>query len=163
MIKSIIVAKAENGVIGSGNALPWYMPADLQHFKRTTMSHHVIMGRKTFASLSKPLPGRKLIIVTRNLHYTAPGCTVVHDIASALAVAERAGETETFIAGGEEIYRATLTLVDKIYMTELKATLEGDAFFPMLDQSRWVEVSRVHHSSDAQHRYSYDFVELVKL
>ena len=162
MIKSIIVAKAENNVIGKGNQLPWHMPADLRHFKRITMGHHVIMGRKTFASIGRPLPGRKLITVTRNLHYRAPGCAVTHDIASAMAMAERAGEKEVFIAGGEEIYRATLAMVDKIYLTVIKVHVEGDACFPTLEQDKWLEVSRVHHAPDSHHPYAYDFVELTR-
>lgn len=162
MIKSIIVAKAENQAIGKDNQLLWHLPKDMQHFKRTTMGHHVIMGRKTFASINKPLPGRKLIVVTRNSGYRAPGCITVHDITSALAVAEQAGETEVFIAGGAEVYRATLALANKIYLTEVKATLEGDTFFPVLSKNEWVEVQRIHHSADDRHPYVYDFVELIK-
>ena len=162
MTKTIIVAKAENHAIGKDNQLLWHLPKDMQHFRRTTMGHHVIMGRKTFAAINRPLPGRKLIVVTRNPNYRAPGCATVHDIASALAWAEQAGETEVFIAGGEEVYRATLAVADKVYMTEVKATLEGDTFFPALDQRAWVEVKRTHHAPDAQHPYAYDFVELVK-
>jgi dihydrofolate reductase len=162
MTKSIIVAKAKNHVIGKNNQLLWHLPKDLQHFRRITMGHHVIMGRKTFASINKPLPGRKLIIMTHTPNYQVAGSTVVHDITSALAVAERDGETEVFIAGGGEIYRVSLALVDKIYLTEVWANLRGDTFFPMLNTNEWKEIGRVHHPIDAQHAYAYDFVELAR-
>ncbi len=162
MIKSIIVAKAQNNAIGKDNQLLWRLPQDMQHFRRITMGHHVIMGRRTFEAIGKPLPGRELIVVTRNRNYHAPGCKTVHDIESALAWAEQAGETEVFIAGGEAIYRATLALADKIYLTEVKATLEGDTFFPALDQNEWVEMQRIHYPVDKRHAYAYDVVELIK-
>lgn len=162
MTKSIIVAKAKNHVIGKDSQLLWHLPKDLQHFKRTTMGHHVIMGRKTFASINKPLPGRKLIIMTHTPNYQVAGCTVVQDITAAVAVAERAGETEVFIAGGGEIYQATLALADKIYLTEVRANLGGDTLFPMINTDEWEEVRRVYHPIDAQHAYAYDFVELVR-
>ena len=162
MIKSIIVAKSQNNAIGKNNQLLWHLPKDMQHFKQTTMGHHVIMGRKTFASINRPLPGRELIVVTRNPHYHAPGCKTVHNIENALGWAEQAGETEVLIAGGEEIYRATLPLADKIYLTEVKATLQGDTFFPALDPHEWVAMQRTSHPADEQHAYAYDFVELVK-
>ena len=162
MRKSIIVAIAENYAIGKDNQLLWHLPKDMQHFRRTTLGHHVIMGRKTFESIGKPLLGRTIIIVTRNPHYCAAGCTIAHDMATALRVAEQAGETEVFIAGGAEVYRATLALADKIYLTAVKATLEGDTFFPALDQQAWVEVKRTTHPADDRHLYAYDFVELMK-
>lgn len=162
MLKSIIVAKAENHVIGKDNQLTWHLPKDLQHFMHTTMDHYVIMGRKTFASIKNPLLGRKLIVVTRNPNYQMAGCTVVHDIPTALEVAEQAGETEVLIAGGGEIYQTTLALADKIYLTEVKAKLEGDAFFPTIHANEWKEVTRIHHPADERHRYAYNFVELIR-
>ncbi len=162
MLKSIIVAKAEDQVIGQNNQLPWHLPKDLQHFRRITMGHHVIMGRRTFESIGKPLPGRTLIIVTRDPNYQAAGCTIVQSITEALAIAEQAGETEVFIAGGATIYQATLALADKIYLTEIKAQIEGDTFFPMISSSEWIEVTRIHYPEDEQHLYAHDFVELKK-
>ena len=162
MIKSIIVAKAVNDVIGQGNQLPWHLPKDLQHFKRITMGHHVIMGRKTFASINKPLAGRKLIIVTRNLNYRMVGCTVAHTIWAALKAAEQAGETEVFIAGGGSIYRETLTWADKIYLTEINTQHSGDTFFPAIDANEWKEVRRIQHPADDKHHCAYDFVELIR-
>ncbi len=162
MHKSIIVAAATNGTIGQNNQLPWHLPRDLQHFRQLTMGHHVIVGRKTFESIGKPLPGRTLIVVTRNQHYHAPGCTVVHDLAAALRLAEQAGETEAFIAGGGSIYQEALAWADKIYLTAVQAIVEGDVFFPSLDVAEWIEVSRSHHPADDKHAYPYDFVELMR-
>lgn len=162
MIKSIIVAKTSNHVIGQDNQLPWHLPKDLQHFRRITMGHHVIMGRKTFASIQNPLSGRKLIVLTQNTGYSAPGCTIAHSIEEALAIAEQAGDTEVLIAGGAVIYQATLALVDKIYLTELKVKLVGDTFFPVIKANEWQEISRIHHPADERHLYAYDFVELVR-
>jgi dihydrofolate reductase len=162
MIKSIIVAKAKNHVIGLDNQLPWHLPKDLQHFKRITMGHHVIMGRKTFASIQNPLAGRKLIVLTQNTEYKATGCTIVHSVKEALAVAEQAGETEVLIAGGGKVYQTTLALADKIYLTEISVALKSDTFFPIISADEWQEVSRIHHPADERHLYAYDFVELVR-
>ena len=162
MIKSIIVARAKNRVIGRNNRLPWHLPKDLQHFKRVTMGHHVIMGRKTFESIKKPLPGRKLIIVTRNSSYQAAECIVVKDMFTAFFVAEQAGETEVLVAGGGEIYQEALAFVDRVYLTEIQAQLEGDTFFPEINLYEWREVQRIHHPADDQHLHTYDFVELAR-
>ena len=162
MTRSIIVAKAMNQVIGNNGRLPWHLPADMQHFKDTTLGHHVIMGRKTFESLPGPLPGRKLIILSRNLNYQAPDSLVAPELRAALALAEQASETEVFIAGGGAVYAEALPWVDKLYLTEVQAQVKGDAFFPILDSQAWVEVKRVSHKPDAKHPYAYDFVELVK-
>lgn len=161
MIKSIIVAKAANQVIGRNNQLPWHLPADMRHFRRTTLGHHVIMGRKTFESLPGPLPGRKFIVLSRNAHYHAPDCRMAPDLKTALSLAEKAGETEVFIAGGGTIYQEAVAWVDKIYLTEIKASMAGDTFFPVLSSHEWIETQRVSHKPDAHHPYAYDFVELI--
>ena len=162
MLKSVIVAKAQNNAIGKDNQLLWHLPKDMRHFKQKTMGRHIIMGRKTFESIGKPLPGRELIVVTRNPDYHAPGCKTVRSIEEALAWAEQAGETEVLIAGGEQIYRSTLPIVDKIYLTEVKTTLEGDTFFPELAQNEWVEIQRTAYPADERHAYAYDFVDLIR-
>lgn len=162
MTKSIIVAKTENHVIGQSGQLPWNLPRDMQHFRHTTMGHHVVMGRKTFASIQTTLKGRKLIVVTKNADYQATGCTIVHSIKEALTVAEQAGETEVFIAGGEEIYRTTLALVDKIYLTEIQVQMKGDTFFPRIDPAAWEEIRRICYPADAQNLYACAFVELIR-
>ncbi len=159
MLKSIIVAKTENNVIGRNNALAWHLPNDSKFFKTKTMGHYLIMGRKTFESIEKPLLGRKIIIVTKNQHYQAQGHSVVQSVATAFDIAEQAGEKEVFIAGGGEIYRATLAMTDKLYLTEIKANVEGDTFFPTLNQHDWVEKKRQKHLPDAKHSYAYDFIE----
>ena len=162
MKTSIIVARSTNYVIGRDNQLPWHLPKDLQRFRRLTMGHHVVMGRKTFESLGRPLPGRKLIIVTRNTHYHVPGYTVTHSLEKAHEVAQKSGETALFIAGGATIYQAALAWADKIYMTEVQAVVEGDTIFPALDTATWQEMQRVHHEADANHSYAYDFVTLSR-
>jgi dihydrofolate reductase len=162
MLKSIIVAKADNQVIGNNNQMPWHLPNDLKHFRQTTLGHHVIMGRKTFESLPKALSGRKLIVVSHNPHYEASGSMTAKSLIEALALAEQAGETEVFIAGGGSVYQEALSLVDQIYLTEIKASMAGDTFFPLLDKNEWIEVERVAHKPDDQHVYGYDFVKLVR-
>lgn len=162
MIKSIIVAKADNNVIGKNNSLIWHMPADLRHFKSKTMGHYIIMGRKTFESMDKPLPGRTSIVVTRNKDYRAEGCLIVHHVQEAFDIAEANKQKEVFILGGAQIYDITLDAADKIYLTEIKATLEGDTFFPEIDKSKWREVRREEHEADEKNPYPYAFVDLLR-
>ena len=160
MLKSIIVAQTLNHAIGKAQQLLCHLPKDLKHFRQTTMGHHLIMGRKTFESIGKPLPGRTLIIVTHNVQYQAQGCIVAHSMEAALDAAQQAGEAEVFIAGGAEIYRAVLPIADKIYLTEIKAQLVGDVFFPPLDARTWREVKRIPHYADDSHAFDFDFVTL---
>ncbi|MEM7383128.1 MAG: dihydrofolate reductase [Bacteroidota bacterium] len=162
MIKTIIVAKAANQVIGNGDQLSWHLPADMRHFRRTTLGHHVIMGRITYESLARPLLGRKIIVLSRNVYYKAPGCYTATDLQKAADLAERAGETEVFVAGGGATYQAAIAWVDKICLTEVKAEVAGDTFFPALSKYEWIETKRISHQPDAQHRYAYDFVELIR-
>ncbi|MEL6539674.1 MAG: dihydrofolate reductase [Bacteroidota bacterium] len=162
MLKSIIVAKTINHAIGRDQKLLCHLPRDLQHFRDTTMGHHVIMGRKTFAAIGKPLYGRHLIVMTRNLSYRAANCIIRNSLTDALEVADKAGETEVFIAGGEEIYKAALPLADRIYTTEINTYLVGDTFFPALELGEWDEVQRVHCTADQKHAYDFDFVMLQR-
>jgi dihydrofolate reductase len=162
MIKSIIVARSENYVIGNKGMLPWHMPADMKHFKRLTDGHHIIMGRKTFESLPASLPGRKIIILSQSLGYQVEGCTVVTSLEIALEVAKQANETEVFVAGGAAVYREALDMVDKIYLTVIHAQVEGDTFFPVLESHQWTEINRVSHNPDIKHAYPYDFIELAR-
>ena len=152
---SLIVAKARNGIIGSNNDLPWYLPADLRHFKEVTMGHTVVMGRKTFESilqrLGKPLPDRKNVVITRDQSFTYPGVTIIHD------VNEISQLGDCFVIGGAEIYGQTIDMADRLYITEVHADSEGDTFFPALDAS-WKEISRVQHQADDKNQYDYDFV-----
>lgn len=130
---SLIVAMARNRVIGHHNKIPWHLSEDLKRFKQTTMGHPIIMGRKTFESISRPLPGRENIVVTRNPHFAAEDVTIVHSLDEAL---NRCGEQEAFVIGGEQIYREALPQVSKLYLTLIDRDFEGDAFFPEIDFTR---------------------------
>lgn len=153
---SIIAAMAANRVIGINNTLPWRLPADLAHFKALTLGHHILMGRKTYESLGRPLPGRTSVIITRDPAYTVPGCVVVHSIAEAIAAC--AGDEEAFFIGGAELYRQALEMADRLYLTEIKAEVAGDAWFPEFERSVWRETSRTRCLSDEKNPHDYDFV-----
>ena len=151
-----VVAVAQNGVIGRDNSLPWRLKADLAHFKATTLGHPVLMGRKTWESLGRPLPGRRNLVVTRDTDYVATGAEVFASIDAALAAA---GNAKVCVIGGAEIYRQLLDRADVLVLTEVRADVEGDAFFPAFDRSRFVEVRREAHAADADNEYPFDFVE----
>ena len=152
---SAIVAAAENNTIGKDNQLLWHLPNDLRFFKRTTTGHTVIMGRKTYESVGKPLPNRRNVIITRQVGYTVEGAEVVHSVAAALESC--AGENEVFIVGGAEIYQQALAVVNRIYLTRVHVVLPGDSFFPELEEHRWQLVSADHHPADDRHAYGYTF------
>ncbi len=137
MIVSAIVATGKNRVIGKDNELLWRLPLEMKFFKETTMGHHLIMGRKTFESFPNPLPGRTSIVITRNPNYDKPGCLVVHSLDEALGLAKARGEKETFVTGGEEIYKLALPFIEKLYLTEVDFEGKGDAYFPAMDLSSW--------------------------
>ena len=162
MIKSIIVAESINHVIGNQGRLPWHMPADMKHFRNTTMGHYVLMGRKTFESISHGLPGRHIIVLSQQADYQAKNATVVPTFDSAFQTAQQAHETELFIAGGAAIYQEALEWVDKIYLTRIEAEIVGDAFFPELNERDWIKISSIYHPPDSQHAYAYDFIELKR-
>jgi dihydrofolate reductase len=159
-IVSIIAAVAENGVIGIHNSLPWRLPADLRRVKALTTGHHIIMGRKNYESLGKPLPNRVNVVVTRNRSYHAPGCTVVHSLADGLTAAR--GDTEAFIFGGAELYAQALDIADRMYLTLVHAEVPGDTFFPQFDRSKWIETESVRYEADAHHAYPFSFVKLER-
>lgn len=141
-----IVARAENRVIGNNNQLPWHLPEDLRHFKNTTMGKPLIMGRLTFESLGKPLPGRPHIVVTRQPHWSYPGVQRANSLAQAVSLgmheAEVLGVDELMIVGGADIYRQALSALDLLYVTEVGISVDGDAFFPEIPPAEWEEVSR---------------------
>lgn len=153
---SIIVAMASNRTIGANNTLPWRCPEDLQHFKKLTMGHHMIMGRKTFDSIGKPLPGRTTVIVTRNKYLKIDGCTVAHSLEEAIAAC--ANDSEIFIVGGAELYTQALPLADVLYITEIQQRVEGDAHFPPFDKSEWKEIAREKRSQSEPQPLEYHFV-----
>lgn len=157
MITSIIVAASENNVIGKNNQLPWHLPADLKYFKNTTWGLPIIMGRKTFESIGKPLPGRENIIITRNSDYKATGATVVHSITGAIRVAESLDVKEMFIIGGAELFNSTLDLVQKIYLTRVHTTVGGDVFFPSLNMENWKMTSEIKMEPDEKNEFPLSF------
>ncbi len=157
---SFVVAVAENGVIGQNGELPWgRLPADLQHFKRLTLGHPVVMGRKTFDSLGRALPKRPNIVVTRQADWNAPGCETAPSVRAALARARELDE-EVCVIGGGEIYREALPAADVVYLTEVHHSFEGDASFPALSPTDWREETRERHEADEQHAYAFSFVTL---
>lgn len=155
---ALIAALARNGVIGRDNQLPWRLSADLQRFKRLTLGKPVVMGRKTWESLRRPLPGRRNIVVTRDRYFGAEGCVITHSVEEALAAA--AGSDEVMVIGGAQLYAQTLALADRLYLTEIDAQVEGDARFPDLDAAAWREVERQRCRADEKNDYDCDFVVL---
>ncbi len=153
---SIIVAMAQNRTIGINNTLPWRCPEDLKHFKALTMGHHMIMGRKTFDSIGKPLPGRTTVIVTRNEDLKIEGCVIAHSLEQALGVCT--DDNEIFIVGGAELYTQAMPLVDTLYITEIRQDVAGDAYFPEFDKSEWIEVAREMRYQEAPQPLVYHFV-----
>lgn len=166
MTISLIAALTENRVIGKNNDLPWHLPDDMKYFMQTTKGHPVIMGRKNYDSIPekfRPLPNRTNIVVTRQRDFVAAGCIVVHSLEEALDEATNIVTDEIFIIGGAEIYRQGMPKVNKLYLTEILATLDGDTYFPEFDTHAWKEVSRLHHPADDRHRYPFDFVVYEKV
>ncbi|MCF8282058.1 MAG: dihydrofolate reductase [Bacteroidales bacterium] len=154
---SAIVATARNLVIGHENQIPWYLPADLKYFKKMTTGHHVIMGRKSFQSIGRPLPNRTNVIITRDLFFVATGCTIVHSLEEALELAEANGETEAFIIGGGEIYHKSWPYLDRLYLTEVDTEPEGDVFFPAVNEMEWRELSSEAHPADEKNEFGFVF------
>jgi dihydrofolate reductase len=157
---SLIVAMAENHVIGRDNNLPWRLPNDLKHFRQLTMGHPIIMGRKNYQSIGRPLPGRTNIVVTRTRDFAAPGCIVVHSMDDALDAAGT--DAEPFIIGGADLYAQTLDHAQKLYLTLVHAEVSGDVCFPPLRWNEWRELSRDRHESDTEHAFAYSFVTLER-
>jgi dihydrofolate reductase len=159
---ALIVAMASNRVIGRNNQLPWYLPNDLKYFKATTMGKPIIMGRKTYESIGKPLPGRTNIVLTTNKNFSAEGVKVVHSVEQALSVADAVaaleGAQEVMVIGGAEIYSLMLPTADRLYLTEVKAEVDGDAFFPELDWSAWQERGREDFAAEGPNPFDYSFV-----
>jgi dihydrofolate reductase len=153
---SLIVAMARNRVIGINNTLPWHLPADLKHFKALTMGHHIVMGRKTYESIGKPLPGRTSVVVTRNADYAQLGVIVVNSLEAAIAAC--GNDEEIFVIGGAELYRQAIVLADRIYLTEIDADISGDAYFTELDRNLWLETERIGHAPDEKNLHPYQFV-----
>jgi len=161
MTISLIAALSRNLVIGRNNDLPWHLPDDMKYFMQTTKGHYVIMGRKNYDSIPekfRPLPNRTNIVVTRQQGLKLPNCTVVHSLEEAVAIAREAAEKELFIIGGAAIYQLGMPLANRLYLTEIDATIDGDTYFPEFQKSLWKEVSRQHHPTDDRHAFPFDFV-----
>jgi dihydrofolate reductase len=153
---SLIAAMSENRVIGINNKLPWHLPADLRHFRRLTTGHPVIMGRRNYESIGKPLPDRTNIVVTRNPDYRAAGCLVTHSLDDAMNSA--GNDSEIFIIGGAEIYRQAFDRANRIFITLIHARIEGDTYFPEFEGPPWREISRERHERDENNPYSFSFL-----
>jgi dihydrofolate reductase len=158
---SVIVAIAKNNAIGKDNQLLWHLPADMKFFKEKTMGHHIVMGRKTYESIGKPLPGRTTVIVTRNEHYKAEGCIVVHSLKDALTIAKNANDNEVMITGGAELYKQAEPIADRIYLTEVKGHFDADTFFTF-DRSNWISKEITEHKADEKNKFDYVFLVLEK-
>jgi dihydrofolate reductase len=156
--RSLVVAVARNGVIGRDNRLPWRLPADLAFFKRITMGHPIVMGRRTYESIGKPLPGRHNIVVSRNPRYQAPGCTVVNSLAAAYEAAGPA--QEICVIGGSAIFAEALREADRIYFTDVQAEVEGDTCFPAFDRTKWRETELLRQDADERHAYPFRILQL---
>ena len=161
MIISMIAAVATNRVIGKDNDLVWRLPDDMKYFMETTQNHFVIMGRKNYESIPhkyRPLPNRVNIIVTRQEDYKAPDCVITNTIEEAIDYAKEQNQEEVFVIGGGQIYKQSLPLAHKLYITEIKEHFDGDTYFPDYDPRQWDELSRKHHGKDEKHKHDFDFV-----
>jgi len=160
VIRSLVVAMARNRVIGRDNQLPWRLPADLAYFKRVTMGHPIIMGRRTYESIGRPLPGRLNIVVSRSPQFSAPGCTVVPSLAEAWRAAGDA--EEVCVIGGTSIFAEALPAADRIHLTEVEAEVPGDTWFPEFDRGEWTEREVERHAPDERHAYPFRIVVLER-
>lgn len=161
MIKSLIVAMSKNHVIGVDNKMPWHLPADLKHFKELTLGKPIVMGRKTYESIGKPLPGRENIILTRNPDFDVPGCWVTGDIE---AVFQKYQDVpEIMIIGGAQLFEHCLPLADRLYLTYVDLEIKGDASFPFFDTSEWQEIERVEYPADENNNYACTYCTLERI
>jgi len=159
---SAIVAVSRNGIIGLNNQLPWKLPADLAYFKRVTQGHHILLGRKNYQSIGRPLPNRTNLVLTRDSQFSAPGCTLVHSMEQALEIASLAGETELFVIGGAEIYALALPWTTRLYLTRIEEDFSGDVALPNLGTG-WKEVWKESHDPDERNPYSYSFLRYERV
>ena len=161
MIVTLIAAMDKNRGIGKDNLLPWRLSSDLKRFKRLTMGHHIVMGRKTFESIGKPLPGRTTIILTRRA-YAAEGCLIAHSLAEALEIARGAGEEELFVCGGGAVYAEALPIADRLYMTQVDALVDADTFFPQFEHKEWIEMFMETTEAGEMDQYTATFRQLER-
>ena len=162
MIISILVAMDEKRGIGKAGGLPWRLSSDLKRFRQLTLGHHIIVGRKTFESIGRPLPGRQMIVVTRNESFAPEGCFITHSVEDAISLARERGEGELFICGGAEIYAQWFGLADRMYLTLVCADSDADTFFPEWDRDEWAEIESEHHIADEKNQHPFIFKVLNK-
>jgi dihydrofolate reductase len=162
MLVSAIVAMSPNRVIGLNGRIPWYLPADLKYFKKTTLGHHVIMGRKSFESIGRPLPKRTNVVITRDPFFVASNCIIARSVDQALEIALDNGETEAFIIGGGEIYAQSTPLWDRLYLTLVHVDVPGDTFFPEIDPAQWRQVFEASFPADEKNAFPYSFQVLER-
>lgn len=162
----MIAALAENNAIGINNKMPWYLPGDLRYFKAMTMGKPIVMGRKTFQSLGKPLPGRTNIVITRDKHFSHDGITVVHSLPDALSLANDIatidGAAEVMVIGGAEIYQQAMPQAERLYLTRVYQHFKGDAFFPEIDNRLWQEIAREDHRTEDEQSLTYSYLVLER-
>ncbi len=157
---TLVAALDEHRVIGHRGDLPWRLPADLKHFKRITMGHPLVMGRKTHESIGKPLPGRENIVLTRNRDYTAAGCTIAHSLDAAITHAANAGSGQVMVIGGASIFRRALPRATRMHLTVVAGRYDGDTFFPSFNSEQWRVVSSKQHPADDSNEAAMTFVQL---
>jgi dihydrofolate reductase len=163
MVISTTVAVAKNGVIGKEGGWLWYLPAEIARFKAVTMGHPIIMGRKTHESIGRALPGRTNIVITRNKDFKAEGCEIAGSLDEAIEKAKKSeGDDEIFIIGGEQIYKEAMPKLERIYLTKVDATVDGDKFF-RFDESQWKQVSSEKHSADEKNQYDFEFTVMERI
>jgi dihydrofolate reductase len=158
---ALIAAMARNRVIGHNNALIWHLPEDLKHFKNTTSGHHIIMGRKTFESIGRPLPNRVNIVVSRNADLSIPGVMVTHSLEE--AIQKSAADTQPFVVGGAQLYAAALPFATDLYLTHIDKDFEGDAFFPEFSMNDWQVVATETHQKEGPDGFTYSFVHYQRI
>ena len=158
---SAVVAVSDNGVIGRDNGLPWHLPADLQHFKRLTLGKPMLMGRKTYESIGRPLPGRRNLVLTRSMDFAPPGVEVCHSVEHALATV--ADQPELMIIGGAALFELTLAKTSRIYLTRVHATVAGDVLLPSLDPAEWRETAREERAADSANPIAISFITLDRV
>jgi dihydrofolate reductase len=162
VILSLIVAMDEQRGIGYRGRLPWKLSADLKRFKQLTMGHHIIVGRKTYESIGRPLPGRQTIVITHNSGYKVEGATVVYSLESAIQAASERAETEAFICGGAQVYAELIGRANRIYLTQVHASVDSDTFFPDFDRGEWTRNESIGHAADEKNQYPFTFQVLER-
>src|SRR3990172_12987577 len=162
MILSLVAAVDQKGGIGRDNRLPWHLSDDLKHFRRLTMGHHVLMGRKTYQSSQGKMPGRKLIVLTRTADFTASDAQIVSSLDGGIQLALDAGETELFVIGGAQVFAQALPIAQRLYYTEVHADANADSFFPQLDRAQWREISRQDFPAGPKNDYSFKILNLER-